>query len=105
MEHIRVCREEEELTFPREREARELLSLSDGIPACSMMQVTAISGIADSSALVEAEKTTAPWPMAHQCRAGFLAPAPTGVHGPSITGEMSEPCLSARLTTMGTACS
>lgn len=64
MEHTRVCREEEELTFPREREARELLSLSDGIPACSMMKITGISVIAQPSVLVEEEKMAGPWPMA-----------------------------------------
>lgn len=32
MEHTRVCREEEELMFPRESTAQKLLSLSDGIP-------------------------------------------------------------------------
>lgn len=43
-----ICREEE-LTFPWEREVWELLSLSlsDGIPACSIMEVTGISGIAE----------------------------------------------------------
>lgn len=64
MEHATVCREEEELTFPQEREARELLSLSDGIPACSMMKITGISVIAECSVLVEEEKMAGPWTMA-----------------------------------------
>lgn len=45
-----ICREEE-LTFPWERELWELLnlSLSDGIPACSIMKVTGFLAIAEPS--------------------------------------------------------
>lgn len=45
-----ICREEG-LTFPREREVWELLSLSesDGIPACSIMKATGISATAEPS--------------------------------------------------------
>lgn len=64
MKHIRVCREEKELTFPREREAQELLSLPAGIPAYSMMKITGISVIAEPGVLVEEEKMAGLWPMA-----------------------------------------
>lgn len=64
MQHARVCREEEELTVPWEGEAWEQLSLSDGIPACSMTKITGISVIAEPTVLVEEEKTAGPWPMA-----------------------------------------
>lgn len=64
MEHTKVCREEE-LTFPWEREAQELPSLSDRIPACSMMKITGISVIAEPGVLVESENTAGLWPRTH----------------------------------------
>lgn len=64
MEHTRVCREEER-AFPREREPQELPSLSDRIPACSMMKITEILVIAEPGVLVESEDMAGLWPMAH----------------------------------------
>lgn len=95
---------EEELTFPWERELWELLSLSlsHGIPACSIIKVTGISAIAEPS-VWEGQKDARS--LVHGTGVqSWVSSALRGVHGstPSITGRIAGHCHHALATAVGT---